>query len=69
MANVKKESSSNVGGMTSAIIIVACVFVGWLVWNFLMGSPTNFEGGDLEKGHPLNTLGMVYRGGFIVPIL
>jgi biopolymer transport protein ExbB len=55
--------------MFSAIIIVACVFVGWLVWNFLMGSPSNFEGGDPEKGHPLNTLGMVYKGGFIVPIL
>jgi biopolymer transport protein ExbB len=69
MANVKKESGSSLSGMFSAIIIVACVFVGWLVWNFLMGSPSNFEGGDPEKGHPLNTLGMVYKGGFIVPIL
>jgi biopolymer transport protein ExbB len=69
MANVKKESGSGLSGMFSAIIIVACVFVGWLVWNFLMGSPSNFEGGDPEKGHPLNTLGMVYKGGFIVPIL
>jgi biopolymer transport protein ExbB len=34
-----------------------------------MGSPSNFEGNDPEKGHPLNTLGMVYKGGFIVPIL
>jgi biopolymer transport protein ExbB len=69
MANVKNESGSGLSGMFSAIIIVACVFVGWLVWNFLMGSPSNFEGGDPEKGHPLNTLGMVYKGGFIVPIL
>lgn len=69
MANVKKESGSGLSGMFSAIIIVACVFVGWMVWNFLMGSPSNFEGGDPEKGHPLNTLGMVYKGGFIVPIL
>jgi biopolymer transport protein ExbB len=34
-----------------------------------MGAPANFEGGDPEKGHPLNTLGMVYKGGFIVPVL
>jgi biopolymer transport protein ExbB len=69
MANVKKESGSKVGGMISGIIIVACVFVGYLVWSQLMGAASNFEGGDPEKGHPLNTLGMVYKGGFIVPIL
>jgi len=35
-----------------------------------MGNPINFEGGN-PKGHPLegNFLGMVYKGGFIVPIL
>ena len=69
MANVKKEGGSKVGGMISGIIIVACVFVGYLVWSQLMGAASNFEGGDSEKGHPLNTLGMVYKGGFIVPVL
>jgi biopolymer transport protein ExbB len=71
MANVKvkKESTSNGGGMVSGIIIAACVFVGWLIWSQIMGDPSNFEGGDTEKGHPLNTLGMVFKGGFIVPIL
>jgi biopolymer transport protein ExbB len=71
MANVKvkKESTSNGGGMVSGIIIVACIFVGWLIWSQVMGDPTNFEGGDIEKGHPLNTLGQVYKGGFIVPVL
>jgi biopolymer transport protein ExbB len=71
MANVKvkKESTSNGGGMVSGIIIVACVFVGWLIWSQVMGDPSNFAGGDIEKGHPLNTLGQVYKGGFIVPVL
>jgi biopolymer transport protein ExbB len=71
MANVKvkKESTSNGGGMVSGIIIALCIFVGWLVWSQVMGDPTNFEGGDTEKGHPLNTLGQVYKGGFIVPVL
>jgi biopolymer transport protein ExbB len=69
MANVKKESGSNGGGMFSGIIIGVCVLIGILVWKFLMGSSSNFEGGNTETGHPLNTLGMVYRGGFIVPIL
>ena len=69
MANVKKEKAANGGGMISGIIIVACIFVGWLIWNFIMGDPSNFEGGDNVKGHPLNTLGQVYMGGFIVPVL
>ncbi|WP_269223916.1 MULTISPECIES: MotA/TolQ/ExbB proton channel family protein [Flavobacterium] len=71
MANVKvkKESTSNGGGMVSGIIIAACIFVGWLIWSQVMGDPSNFEGGDIEKGHPLNTLGQVYKGGFIVPVL
>jgi biopolymer transport protein ExbB len=70
MANVKKESGSNGLGMMSGIIIVACIFVGWLIWNFIMGNGANFEGG-VNTGHPLpgNYLAMVYKGGPIVPVL
>jgi biopolymer transport protein ExbB len=62
MANVKKESSSNGGGMISGIIIVACITVGWIIWNFIMGAGSNFEGG-VNTGHPLpgNYLAMVYK--------
>jgi biopolymer transport protein ExbB len=72
MANAaapKKEGGSNAGGMITGIIILACLFVGTLVWKFLMGAASNFEGGDAENGHPLNTLGQVYKGGVIVPVL
>ncbi|MGL5112814.1 MAG: MotA/TolQ/ExbB proton channel family protein [Flavobacterium sp.] len=73
MANVKaqkKESTSNGGGMVSGIIILSCFFVGWLVWSFVMGNGSNFEGG-VNTGHPLpgNYLAMVYKGGPIVPVL
>ena len=36
-----------------------------------MGHESNFEGGDRENGHPLpgNYLGMVYKGGYVVPVL
>jgi len=70
MANVKKESGSNGGGMISGIIIVACIFIGWIIWNFTMGNGSNFEGG-VNRGHPLpgNYLAMVYKGGPIVPVL
>jgi biopolymer transport protein ExbB len=70
MANVKKESGSKGGDMFSGIVIVAGIFVGWIIWNFIMGSGSNFEGG-VNTGHPLpgNYLAMVYKGGPIVPVL
>lgn len=70
MANVKKESGSNGGSMFSGIVIALCILVGWIVWRFIMGAGSNFEGG-VNTGHPLpgNYMGMVYKGGPIVPVL
>lgn len=70
MANVKKENGSNGGGMVSGLIIVGCIFVGWLIWQFIMGNGSNFEGG-VNTGHPIqgNYLAMVYKGGPVVPVL
>lgn len=53
----------------SGAILVALI-VAILVYIFIMGSPSNFEGGN-PAGHPLpgNYLAMVYKGGMIVPIL
>ncbi len=70
MANVKKENGSNGGGMITGIIILGCIFVGFIVWKLIMGAGSNFEGG-VNTGHPLpgNYLAMVYKGGPIVPVL
>ena len=70
MANVKKEGGSNGGSMFSVIVIIACIIIGYLVWEFVMGAGSNFEGG-VNTGHPKagNYLAMVYKGGMIVPIL
>ncbi len=70
MANVKKESSAKGGSMFSGIVIVACIFVGWLSWRFVMGAGSNFQGG-VNTGEPIpgNYLAMVYKGGVVVPVL
>ena len=70
MANAKNANESKGGSYFSAIVIVLCIVVGWLVWQFIMGNGSNFEGGTNE-GHPLpgNYLAMVYKGGPIVPVL
>ena len=70
MANVKKESNSKGGNIFSALVIVGCILVGVLVWKFIMGDGSNFEGG-VNTGHPLpgNYQAMVYKGGAVVPVL
>ena len=70
MAKVKKEVGITGGNIFSLIVIIACVGMGALIWRYIMGNPINFENGD-NTGHPLsgNLLGMVYKGGKIVPVL
>jgi biopolymer transport protein ExbB len=70
MANVKKETSSNGGNIFSGLVIVGCILIGWIVWKFVMGDGANFVDGN-NMNHPLpgNYLGMVYKGGAVVPVL
>ncbi len=75
MTNVTNESvengaSSKGSNVFAALTIVICIVIGILIWKFVMGHPSNFENNDPE-GHPLpgNYLGMVYKGGYIVPVL
>jgi biopolymer transport protein ExbB len=67
-ATAKKEGSGS--SIFASLTIVICIVIGFLLWKFVMGNSANFQGGDPE-GHPLpgNYFGMVYKGGFIVPIL
>lgn len=67
----QKESSfkSNFAAFTIPILVAT----GILIYKFVLGNPSNFEGGD-PNNHPIqegvgHVLGLVYKGGFIVPIL
>ena len=53
----------------ASAILIAFV-VSYLLFVNIMGNPVNFEGGN-PKGHALegNYLGIIYKGGYIVPIL
>ena len=63
----KPKNSNNF--MLNLLIVVACVVVGYLIWKFVMGNGSNFQ--DAEKMHAKegNFLGLMYQGGFVVPIL
>ena len=62
-----KEALQNLFAISAILIaFVAC----YLLFVNVMGNPVNFEGGN-PQGHALegNYLGIIYKGGFIVPIL
>jgi biopolymer transport protein ExbB len=54
----------------AAIVIPAEIAIAILIYLFVLGDPSNFQGND-PANHPMpgNYLGIVYKGGFIVPIL
>jgi biopolymer transport protein ExbB len=70
---MKKSGNSLAESLKSgfaSIAIITIIVVSWLLYKFVLGNPANFEGGDVNS-HPLpgNYLGIIYQGGFIVPIL
>jgi biopolymer transport protein ExbB len=50
-------------------VILIAIALGFALYYLVMGDKANFEGFNVEKGHPINYLGIIYRGGMIVPLL
>ena len=75
MATTKKaaapaKKSSGFGGVKNAWIIMAiCCVIAYSFYLFILGSPDNFVGGDVENGHPSNLMGTVYKGGPVVGLI
>jgi len=65
---MSKQNSPNVfKSVFASLAIVVCVAVGIIIYKFILGNPMHFD----AEGHPKagDYLGMMYKGGFIVPIL
>lgn len=62
--------SDSVKSVFAAIVIPAEILLAIAVYVFVLGNPGNFQGND-PVNHPLpgNYLGIVYKGGYIVPVL
>ena len=68
-----KNTSSlweNVRSGFAAFVIPLEILIGVAVYLFILGDPSNFQGSD-PANHPLpgNFLGIVYKGGYLVPLL
>lgn len=59
---------SSSGGLNPAFVIPILLVIGFCLWYFILGDPSNFS--DPETKHkPTTAMGIVYSGGIIVPIL
>ncbi|MEJ0056697.1 MAG: MotA/TolQ/ExbB proton channel family protein [Bacteroidota bacterium] len=68
-----KNSNSIMDSVKSgfaAVIIPLEIAIAFALYYLVLGDPSNFQGGD-PANHPLagNYFGIVYKGGFIVPLL
>lgn len=69
-STAKKESSNSGSNVFASLAIIICFVVGYLVWEYVMGDPSNFIDGNPEN-QPVqgNYYGMVYHAGYVVPVL
>jgi len=63
---VKKEKSSS--GLFATLTIPICIVVAILIYIFILGDPSHYEGGDVEKG-TADFFGRMHRGGNLVPLI
>ncbi len=69
MSKKQQQSGSDFSSIFPYFAIPLALIIGVALYVFVLGNPTNFEGGDPIKGHPLNVLGTVHKGGIIVSAL
>ena len=55
-------------GVNAFIVIVACLILAECFFFFVLGKPSNFEDGNTDN-HPINLLGTMFKGGFVVPLI
>lgn len=66
----QNKSGSGIQGMLAAIVIPAALVLSVIIYKFILGNPGNFQDNNPELNPlPGNYLGIIYKGGFIVPIL
>jgi biopolymer transport protein ExbB len=67
VAPAQKSSNQNTMGLNFGIVAI-CIIVGWVIYQFVLGSPSNFTDGAARK-LPNSLLGTMYHGGILVPFL
>ena len=62
------KSSGFKGVKNAFVILIICCVAAYSFYFGVLGNPSNFAGGD-TAGHPLNMMGIVYKGGIVVGVI
>lgn len=57
------------GSLFASVVIPLCILFCVALYVFVLGDSSNFQDGDPVKGHPKNYLGIIHKGGYVVPVL
>ena len=69
-STAKKDKSNSGSNVFASLAIILCFVIGALVWQFIMGDPSNFVDENPEnQPKEGNYYGMVYKAGLVVPVL
>ncbi len=69
-AKKEKQSSNTGSNVFASLSIILCFVIGALVWQYIMGDPSNFiDENNENQPKPGNYYGMVYKAGAVVPVL
>jgi biopolymer transport protein ExbB len=60
-----KKESTNLSRFFAGMVIVIALALGVFIYVVILGAKSNFD----AEGHPITFLGIMHKGGFIVPIL
>lgn len=65
-----KQSSSGLSNVMAGVAIALCLIFGYVIWEFVLGNPGNFENND-PNGDPKDgsLMGMMYKGGLVIAVL
>ncbi|KAF0197787.1 MAG: hypothetical protein FD166_1687 [Bacteroidetes bacterium] len=70
MKTSKLKSGKGISINFSSLVIPVALIVAIIIFKFIMGNPENFQGNDSENAAlPGNYYGIIYKGGFIVPVI
>jgi biopolymer transport protein ExbB len=70
MKSKEKPRKRNIQIGLPVVVIISTLALAIIAYNFVFGNPANFQGNDpANQPIPGNYFGIIYKGGFIVPLL
>lgn len=63
------QKKSNTSTWFPILVIIACLVISVVIYQFILGNPANFVDEAREKPKTGNIQGIMFKGGFLVPVI